>query len=887
MASTDVVFSIFARDKASSTFDKISSKSDGMGRKIGSAMATGAKALAGVGLAAGVAAVAFGKAAVDEAREAEKVGKTTVAVIKATGGAAKVSAADVGNLAGKLSAKAGVDDEVIQSGANLLLTFKNVRNELGQGNKIFDRATAAAVDLSAAGFGAVSDTSKQLGKALNDPLKGISALGRAGVTFTEGQKKKIASLVEEGDTLKAQKIILKEVEAQVGGVAAAQATAGDKAKVAWGNFQEAVGTALLPVIDKLLNAFTDLLPMVLDLGKAIGNRLKPVFKAVSETVKRFFESFSGKGGSSLKEFIGRLVDLGQRAAPIVMQAFQTVGSIIKRLATNVFPIVSEIVGAVVGAFKKAAPDIKSAMTSIKQIVVGVLDILKAAWQKFGPFIIPVVKTVFGTIFKVVGGVLKAVSGVIKTILAVIKGDWKGAWNGIKQVASGIWQAIKALVSGALKVIKTVLSAAWSFIKSAAKRAWDAFKTVISKAWDDTKRKVSDRVDDIKRALARAWQAIRDAVSSAWRKVKETISGVWDSIRRTVGDRIDSIKRGLARAWVAIRDAVGNAWRNIKQKIFDAFIGIGRKIGEFRDAAPRKLFDAGKKLLSGLKNGMFEALGRAKDWFRDIGNKIIGGVKDFFGISSPSRVFAGFGGSMIDGLIKGMLSRNPISMAKKVFGGMTSALKHLVKRGLVKVGDLSGKAIDALGDFLGGAPSGVSGSAQKYAASLLPSFGWGQGHWAALRQLWQNESGWNPLAHNPSSGAHGIPQSLPASKMSSEGADYYTNPRTQIRWGLKYIKDRYGSPMNAWSFWNSQNPHWYGHGGWINEPIMGHGMRTGKTYGFGERGRELVVPEGQISANGGGGLSVTLNVYAPVGSQRELERWLAQAIRKVNRTVGNV
>jgi phage-related minor tail protein len=134
-----------------------------------------------------------------EARESEKVGKTTAQVIKATGGAAKVSAEQVGDLAQAISEKAGMDDEAVQTGANLLLTFKNVRNEAGQGADIFNRATAAAVDLSAAGFGSVDSSAKMLGKALNDPVQGISALSRAGVTFTASQKETIKKMAETSD----------------------------------------------------------------------------------------------------------------------------------------------------------------------------------------------------------------------------------------------------------------------------------------------------------------------------------------------------------------------------------------------------------------------------------------------------------------------------------------------------------------------------------------------------------------------------------------------------------------------------------------------------------------------------------------------------------------
>ena len=93
---------------------------------------------------------------------------------------------------------------------------------------------------------------------------------------------------------------------------------------------------------------------------------------------------------------------------------------------------------------------------------------------------------------------------------------------------------------------------------------------------------------------------------------------------------------------------------------------------------------------------------------------------------------------------------------------------------------------------------------KQAAAIR--YGWGPRQFRALKTLWFRESSWNHKAVNPSSGAWGIPQSLPASKMRTHGKDYRTNPETQIDWGLDYIKERYGSPVKAWAFW--QRHHWY-------------------------------------------------------------------------------
>lgn len=96
--------------------------------------------------------------------------------------------------------------------------------------------------------------------------------------------------------------------------------------------------------------------------------------------------------------------------------------------------------------------------------------------------------------------------------------------------------------------------------------------------------------------------------------------------------------------------------------------------------------------------------------------------------------------------------------------------------------------------------------KRYAYDQFDDYGWSDSDFQCLVKLWNRESGWSPNAHNRSSGAHGIPQSLPASKMASFGSDYMTNYQTQIDWGLYYIKNRYGTPTKAWN--HSQKYNWY-------------------------------------------------------------------------------
>ena len=105
-----------------------------------------------------------------------------------------------------------------------------------------------------------------------------------------------------------------------------------------------------------------------------------------------------------------------------------------------------------------------------------------------------------------------------------------------------------------------------------------------------------------------------------------------------------------------------------------------------------------------------------------------------------------------------------------------------------------------------AASTPSGSPQQIAEQMLSQFGWSSSQFSCLQPLWAHESGWNVYASNPSSGAYGIPQALPGSKMASAGPDWQSDAATQIRWGLQYIQGTYGSPCAAWS--HEEADGWY-------------------------------------------------------------------------------
>jgi len=214
------------------------------------------------GFAAGAAAIGFLTQSLADVQGVEKLAAQTAAVIKSTGGAAQVSAGHVADLAESIEAMTSVEMEGTVEGANFLLTFKNIQNAAGDGNDIFDQTVQAMTDMSVAMGSDAKSSAQQLGKALNDPIKGVSALSKVGITFSAEQKKQIGQFVEQNDLLSAQKIILGEVNSQFAGSAEAfgDTTAGGiaKAQNALGNFGEEIAGRVIPAIDTVASA---LLPL--------------------------------------------------------------------------------------------------------------------------------------------------------------------------------------------------------------------------------------------------------------------------------------------------------------------------------------------------------------------------------------------------------------------------------------------------------------------------------------------------------------------------------------------------------------------------------------------------------------------------------------------------
>lgn len=211
---------------------------------------------------------------------------------------------------------------------------------------------------------------------------------------------------------------------------------------------------------------------------------------------------------------------------------------------------------------------------------------------------------------------------------------------------------------------------------------------------------------------------------------------------------------------------------------------------------------GKSLITGLIDGAKDALSGVASWAGDLKDRVVGAVKSAFGIHSPSRVFAQLGGHMVDGLIHGIVSKNPTALITKVFGSTNAALRNMVSSGIIDAANLTGKALGVAGDLIGGALGGLG------AGNLMP------GLTPAESFIISHESGGRTTAKNPTSTAFGLGQLLIANRRHY-GAILGVSPDTtnytaQLQMFRLYVRDRYGTAENAAGFWKAH--HWYDQGG---------------------------------------------------------------------------
>lgn len=500
--------------------------------KMGKAMSGLAKVAAGAFVAKQV--FDFGGQAIAAAEESEAVLGKLGTTLTSMGREISVSTLDA--QANSIQALTGISDESIKTGQTLLATFSSISDEM------LTEVTPAMVDFSAQFTdGNMRSAATMLGKALGDPIKGLSAMSRVGVSFTEEQKKMITRMTEAGNVAGAQGVIMEAVGPQIAGAAEAQATASGKMKAAWGDFMEILGRVLLPIFEKVIGGLQWLVVGVTNFisslqkggeglggfGEKFGGLMDIVGKVVDffkGDVLGVWDALVGLWDSALKPALSDLMDAFKSLQPVLAFAakvyfaiyaivikvalkalpilIKALGIVIKTVAF-VIKVLSAIVGVIFGAVSKA-------FTWLVGLVTGAWDFIKSIWEAAPAFF----SAVWSAIVKVVSTYLKVIVAGVKLFWnglkayfklwsAVFKVVWKvlaTAFKVVAKVVTGAFKAFWAVIKGYIKVMQAILKAVWEPLKTAAKVVFGVVKGIVKGAWS---------------AIKAVWQGAKDFFFHVW------------------------------------------------------------------------------------------------------------------------------------------------------------------------------------------------------------------------------------------------------------------------------------------------------------------------------------------------------------------------------------
>lgn len=543
----------------------------------------------GVATAATGAFAAGMGVAISEAMDAEKNFAQLEAVIKSTGGAAGVTAQEVADMASALAAQTTYTDDAILEGQNLLLTFTNI------GKDVFPTATQALVDMASAMGTDVKSGAIQLGKALNDPVQGITALTRVGVAFTDEQKNMIKAMVEAGDVAGAQTIILDELAKEFGGSAAAQADtlAGrlENTKNRMFDMAEGIGMSLLPALTTLFDeVIAPALPVIEDMGAAFawlvemiagGNGLSASIEALGDIP--WEDYFGPEIGAMIYGIIDALAVFTGETIPAIIAGLEPVGEAAVNLASafgEQMPMVMAYFGDMVAFVQGLVDEFAPALVAN---ISTALNAIAEFWREHGDEVMAIINFLFRIVTATIGGALTLISGFIaagttaitaiwSAFSAILQGDWSKAWDIILAAGNTAWETIKSTVTSFLEGVLSIVGTNLDEFVQTWTTVFEQAKTIAGNIWEDIKTGVSnfvaslllsfnDLVANIQGAFALDWGAIGSGI----------ISGIGAGIAGAIGGLAAQAAQAALSALNAARAALG-----IKSPS-SAFAEVGRQM----------------------------------------------------------------------------------------------------------------------------------------------------------------------------------------------------------------------------------------------------------------------------------------------------------------------
>jgi SLT domain-containing protein/phage-related protein len=523
-----------------------------------------------------IEAFKFVKDSVAAAREEEKQLRQTAAVIKSTGGAAHVTAGDVEELAKVQSEHTGITQTQIRASENLLLTFRGIRNEVGKGNDIFNQATQAVLDTSVAMNESAKSAAIQLGKALNDPVLGMTALRRIGVSFSKTQQDMVKGWIAHGQQLRAQKFILAEINHEFGHSAEAQATAGAKMSASWEAFKVEMGDRLLPVIDAVENFFSQkLLPGIEHLFEEAGKG-----KGVLATLGNVFKAL----WAVLVPLVHEVIDLGRQAWPYVQRALAQIepllestakfirehGTLVRTLTVAIIAFWAAWKGyKILMAVRDAILAVNVAIdanpiAAIISLIIALAAALVYAYKHSKTF-----RDIVNQVWDDVKGFFIAAWHVIKAVINALVTAWQYTWHALQAA----WRNVGHPIFEVIKVVFKVWYAIVGGILLAYIAAWKGVWFLAKWAWNN----IGHPIFEIIKAVFKVWWAVVSTIFKlyidAWKAVWHVAQAIWNAVGRPVFNIVTGTVKALWHALQPIFKAIGNAWSDLWDNMSHAFSSI--------------------------------------------------------------------------------------------------------------------------------------------------------------------------------------------------------------------------------------------------------------------------------------------------------------------------
>lgn len=641
--------------------------------------------LSGIALGAGLAATV--KIGVDELKESAAVTAQTVAGLKSTHGAANVTKTSILNLAQAISLKSGIDDEAVQAGQNLLLTFTNIRNEAGRGNKIFDRTTQAVADMATKMNNGFVPSSEQMqkasilmGKALNDPVKGISALSRVGVSFTQGQKDQIKALVESGDKLGAQKLILAELNKEFGGAATA------------------AGKTAPGAIARAKNAFAEL-------AASLTSAVMPSIAGVAEGALRLIKNVqawtkTSAGKDALEqargvvEALGTAIGIAAKAAGTIVKVLYNFRDILIPMAATIIAYRATVRAVTIAteawAVAQAAWNVLMNLNPIGIVAAAVIGLgvaLVVAYRKSETFrnIVDSVWAVLKKVWSVLMDHKVALLGLLGPMglfAAALITAYKHSET-FRNVVNGAFDAVRGAVSATMGAISAAVGATLATVGSIWSAHGTQIKTVVSGAWSMVRGLITTNLAIVKGAVQVAMAVIRGDWSGAWTAIKTATSTALVGIKTTISGYATILRTTMDAVWSSLKAAVPGAWSEIKSAITSAARGVAGAIesgiGSLANVVATmksKGLAIAKAIADGIVEGLRNSVSRVVDAATSLADHIPARLRKLLDINSPSRVTTTIGEQVGDGLARGIESKTKDveTAAEKIVKRMTAKLE---------------------------------------------------------------------------------------------------------------------------------------------------------------------------------------------------------------------